>query len=740
MPTIGNTYVLHWKNSNDKPDISIVAGSQDATSTDLVLQGQGRFDWGEITQQNLLWILENFSDIQPPSYPTQGQLWWDSVNKKLFVYNGTQWIEPAAAAIVTSDASPTDASKGLFWFNGTTKLMYVWNGTTWTKLYTPFSTASAFEPVAPENGQLWVDIGTNVLKFWSATGSQWITVGPYISNDISLTRNLPAVGQTIEVGSYVSSPGGTGTYNLIIGITVDDNNFSVAKSYILPVVFGKTLGTWAVVTPTECFGGPANDFELEANVNQPTLSFRLRRTIGTDVGLAKIQIRNIGPSGQTFTPSSTVTSPAAVTARYKYQHGGGEVHPRDTFINVQYDHGARGDGLTDDTAVIQAAINVAAANANGGTIYFPSGTYKITSTLTVPDYSKVMLKGDGVGSVIKKFFNGDLIYLGAQCQMEALFLHGQDNTYTGRGVAISTGTNDELSWRKIRNCSILYTEQEAIGFTTLNVGYGTMISHCRLFSTNVSTPAIRFNGHADVVATIEGCFTGSNPIASLSGANGVIISNCTGGAPIYTSLSSTITLTGSTIVSTTTPFVYDGNTNTVTGCTIAGTQIVFNSTLQHSTMSGCTTISNVPVLDNSAGTSQFNKIWYPNGVQLFTPGWITQATQPVLGNGTLTGFVERRGEWAKVNVQLVIGSTTTFGSGEWIFTMPYSVNRITTGSGMIRTAGGNWYTCVCMMQTPGSNWLQVQNSSLIAPRLSNNIPFAWSAGDTVIFDIDFPIN
>src|SRR5690242_12359425 len=42
--------------------------------------------------------------------------------------------------------------------------------------------------------------------------------------------------------------------------------------------------------------------------------------------------------------------------------------------------GAVGDGTTDDTAAVQAAIN--AAIVSGGTVYFPSATYRINSQLT----------------------------------------------------------------------------------------------------------------------------------------------------------------------------------------------------------------------------------------------------------------------------------------------------------------------------------------------------------------------
>lgn len=47
------------------------------------------------------------------------------------------------------------------------------------------------------------------------------------------------------------------------------------------------------------------------------------------------------------------------------------------------DFGAVGDGVTDDTAAIQTAINTA-ASAHLGELYVPMGTYKITSTITFP--------------------------------------------------------------------------------------------------------------------------------------------------------------------------------------------------------------------------------------------------------------------------------------------------------------------------------------------------------------------
>lgn len=61
-------------------------------------------------------------------------------------------------------------------------------------------------------------------------------------------------------------------------------------------------------------------------------------------------------------------------------------------FNVK-DYGAKGDGVTEDTAAIQAAIT--AASTGGRTVFFPKGTY-LTKSLTVP-VNNMVLRGDGCG-------------------------------------------------------------------------------------------------------------------------------------------------------------------------------------------------------------------------------------------------------------------------------------------------------------------------------------------------------
>jgi len=59
------------------------------------------------------------------------------------------------------------------------------------------------------------------------------------------------------------------------------------------------------------------------------------------------------------------------------------------------DFGAVGDGVTDDTAAIQAA---ATSLTNGGILFFPPGTYKITTAITMQDKTEV--HGSGIGATL----------------------------------------------------------------------------------------------------------------------------------------------------------------------------------------------------------------------------------------------------------------------------------------------------------------------------------------------------
>jgi hypothetical protein len=56
----------------------------------------------------------------------------------------------------------------------------------------------------------------------------------------------------------------------------------------------------------------------------------------------------------------------------------------------------------------------------------------------------------------------------------------------------------------------------------------------------------------------------------------------------------------------------------------------------------------------------------------YTPAWTTSGTAPSLGNGTLTGRYMKIGRTVIVHINFIAGSTTTFGTGNYNFTVPFA--------------------------------------------------------------------
>jgi hypothetical protein len=69
----------------------------------------------------------------------------------------------------------------------------------------------------------------------------------------------------------------------------------------------------------------------------------------------------------------------------------------------------------------------------------------------------------------------------------------------------------------------------------------------------------------------------------------------------------------------------------------------------------------------------------------YTPVWTAPTTNPVLGNGTLTGqYMAQNGKTIHYRIVLIMGSTTTYGSGMYLLSLPVasSANSHIAGYGV----------------------------------------------------------
>jgi hypothetical protein len=115
-------------NKTDGTIISTVADGQvDTLSTDLTLIGKNYSGFGESLNENFVKLLENFSSTQAPTYPLRGQVWFDTAENKLKVYNGSDFIPVSSATI--SSSQPETLSIGDLWWNDVAAQLYFFDGT-----------------------------------------------------------------------------------------------------------------------------------------------------------------------------------------------------------------------------------------------------------------------------------------------------------------------------------------------------------------------------------------------------------------------------------------------------------------------------------------------------------------------------------------------------------------------------------------------------------------------------------
>ena len=123
-------YIVNFTDSENKSPITVFdnTSSQD---TSLTFPGRNVTGYGQIIAENFLKLLENFASASQPVNPIEGQLWYDTTNGVLQLYDNTNW--KAASNIQKSPTEPSvETSKvGELWVDTTNQQLRIYTGTRW---------------------------------------------------------------------------------------------------------------------------------------------------------------------------------------------------------------------------------------------------------------------------------------------------------------------------------------------------------------------------------------------------------------------------------------------------------------------------------------------------------------------------------------------------------------------------------------------------------------------------------
>lgn len=103
------------------------------TETSLLLPGRNLRDYGSSLLTNVLHLLENFADVNPPSNPVEGQLWYDTTNDvdQLKIYDGTNWVAAGGLKKAATEPEATNSVVGDLWVDTSSSQLYLYTGSGW---------------------------------------------------------------------------------------------------------------------------------------------------------------------------------------------------------------------------------------------------------------------------------------------------------------------------------------------------------------------------------------------------------------------------------------------------------------------------------------------------------------------------------------------------------------------------------------------------------------------------------
>jgi len=119
----------------------------------------------------------------------------------------------------------------------------------------------------------------------------------------------------------------------------------------------------------------------------------------------------------------------------------------------------------------------------------------------------------------------------------------------------------------------------------------------------------------------------------------------------------------------------------------------------------------------------------------YTPAWTAATTNPGIGNGTRVGFYTLLGPLCFFSIVVTSGSTTTYGGGQYAFSLPPgftpAVNSSVYGFGR---SSSNPYIMTAEL-TAGGTTLSPKAVSTSPPanNVTNSSPVAWASGAEFVF-------
>lgn len=252
--------------TNGEVLVEVLDGTVDQTTTDLTLIGKNSSAYGEFLNENLIKLLENFSSDAQPTNPIMGQLWYDTTEGRIKVYDGNGF-KVSGGTIVTGMIP--SLTQGDLWIDSTRRQLYFNDGTE-TLLAGPiyseqqgfsgFQVIELLDSYDIERTVLMLYLGNVLLGIFSTI--QFVTKGP--------VAGYGDAGSVIKVGFNESSFTGL-KFNALSSksesLLAADGTLKVAEDFLVINENATTSGTLSIQNMSPLILGESQNLEFKIDGN-----------------------------------------------------------------------------------------------------------------------------------------------------------------------------------------------------------------------------------------------------------------------------------------------------------------------------------------------------------------------------------------------------------------------------------------------------------------------------------------
>ena len=346
----------------------LVDGTIDQTTTDLTLIAKNSTGYGVFVNDNFVHLLENFANTSQPNYPITGQLWFDTNDNRLKIYDGVQFKITGGTTV--SPSAPSSLTTGDIWLDSFRQQMYFNDGNS-TKLAGPIYTDAQ-----GQTGFIVEDI-VDTNKVSHTICFMYVArtlIGIFSKDSFTPLEAIAGFSGSITSGFNVGSNPGI-TFNVPVSsataLIANDGTLLLASNFVTTVGDSSTTGSITIQNSTPLVLGTASSTEINVNYqlfeiksNSTNQNFSLNM-LNSSSQTSALYVNASGQYVGIYTTAPTATLDVNGNARIR---GNLTIEGSTTTIN------SATINVSDKTIILAKTVSPSNTTANGGGLQIAAGT------------------------------------------------------------------------------------------------------------------------------------------------------------------------------------------------------------------------------------------------------------------------------------------------------------------------------------------------------------------------------